>query len=339
MRDIQAIGHVRLRDSRFVGVICAVTAAALCGFAAPRAHGQEAVSLSPKFEKGRSVYIEQSTSTIRSMQRDAGAAPQTTKSESLYTMKATVLDVEAQGAARVRFVVDRVRWSDDTFANPAIDTQANLGDSPVGAAAVAKALLGKTVDMRMTPDRCEPDREQIAALQVALSQAIGSDARMMFLLDEFSLERFRYSWGEARLALFANKSVKPLDSWERALRQTMPDGNETQYNYKCKLGAVETREGRKVATLQFSGDIRQNESSVLKSSADRDVQMNLKSGTFSGSAIFDIERGEFTNQDTAAKLEVEVKARDARGEIREMRLRQVIESNTTIRPANEANAR
>ncbi len=313
--------------------------AALCMVGLPVAHAQDAVSLSPKFEKGRSAYIEQSTSTIRSMQRDAASATQTTKSESLYAMRATILDVDQHGAARVRVGIDRVRWADAAFANPPVDTRANLGDSPVGAGAVAKALLGKSVEMRMAADRCEPDPAQIAALQAALTQAIGSDARLMFLLDEFSLDRFRYSWGEARLALYANKSVKPRDRWERALRQTMPDGNETQYNYKCSLEAIETREGRKVATVAFSGDIRQNENSALKSSADRDVQMTLKSGTFSGSAIFDIERGELSSQDTAAKLEVEVQARDAKGEIREMRLRQVIESKTTIRPAEEQKTR
>lgn len=335
MRTIRTIGIVQPCARRFALATCAAIAAALCVAGLPAAHAQESVPLSPKFEKGRSVYIEQSTSTIRSMQRDTATPPQTTKSESLYSMRATVLEVDDHGGARVRFLIDRVRWADDSFANPPVDSRSNLGENPVGAAAVAKALLGKSVDMRMTQDRCDPDRDQIAAIQGALNQAIGSDARLMYLLDEFSLERFRYSWGDARLALFPNKVVKPYESWERTLRQIMPDGNETQYIYKCKLTSVDTRDGRKVATLAFSGDIRQNENSELKSSADRDVQMILKSGSFSGSADFDIERGELSSQDTSAKLEVEVKARDAKGEVREMRLRQVIESKTTIRPADE----
>lgn len=323
----------RSRRSPCASALFLVAMAAL-GYSVPRAAlAQDGILLAPKYDKNRTVYIEQHTNTIRSMQREADGPVSTVKSESLYGMLATVVETDGKGAALVRFTIDRVRFSDETLSKSPIDTDAGLGESASGAAAVAKAMVGRSVELRMAADRCEPNADQIVALQTAMSQAIGSDPRLMHLLDEFSLERFRYSWGDARLALYPSKTVNINETWERALRQTMPDGNETLYHYKCRLASSEMRGGRKFATIAFSGDIRQNADTALKKSASQDLQMTLKSGNFSGTAVFDVERGELSSQDTAAKLEVEVRAVDANGQSRQMLLRQVIESNTTIRPA------
>jgi hypothetical protein len=62
--------------------------------------------------------------------------------------------------------------------------------------------------------------------------------------------------------------------------------------------------------------------------------MKLDSGRFHGTAIFDVERREFTMQDTFAELRATANTPpDAAGKRQTIRLEQSIESRTTIAPA------
>jgi hypothetical protein len=306
-------------------------AAGMVALAGSIVSGQDAVRLEPKYEPGRRTYVEQTSKAIRRMRRDASSQPLEARTETIYGMLALVTAAD-RDAATVEWTIDRVALIDETPGHPLrFDTDATPASMPQkGPEPTARALLGKKVEMRVARRECQPNAEQVAALRAVIS---GDESASAVLLDELSLERFRYSWGDARQALFAWRDVRPGEVWENTLRQTATDGSVTVYEYRCKLDAIEKLEGQTVARVSFSGQIRPDGDEAARPN-EHGVTMKLDSGRFHGTALFDVERREFALQETSAELRATATTpTDSAGKQQTIRLEQSIESRTTIQPA------
>lgn len=317
---------------------CGWLATGLVLLASPVATAQETVRLEPRHEAGRRTYVEQTSKTIRKIRRDTNAPPLEARSETTYGMLAHVTAADGDGdGASFEWTLDRVALIDETPGRPVrFDTDATPAGIPQnGPEAAARALLGKKVEMRVSRRECQPNAGQLAALRGAVG---GNDSASAMLADELSLERFRYSWGDARQALFAWRDVRTGETWENTLRQAAPDGSVTIYEYRCKLDAIEKRDGRTVARVSFSGEVRPDGDEQARPNT-HGVTMKLDSGRFQGTALFDVERREFTTQETSAELRATATTpTDSSGNQQTIRLDQSIESRTTIQPA-EARAK
>ncbi|MBI5864219.1 MAG: hypothetical protein HZB38_06905 [Planctomycetes bacterium] len=299
--------------------------------AAAPLRAQESVTLSPKFQKGRAVYIEQTARTTRQVKTAADVQPRLARSEITFGFLAVVEDVRDDRLAVMKLTIERIALHDEGGGKPSdIDTDRPAAASQPAIESAARAMIGKSITMSLRREGCLPREGDLEAVRSAAAPLAGDDPAFSAILGEFALERFRYSWGDARLALFSWRDVKSGESWENSLRQAAADGSSTTYLYRCKLGDIATSEGRPIAEVRFAGDISQSGAGPDA----RGVIVRLDDGTFSGSAKFDVQRGEFVVQETNARIRA-IATLPARGQSPEQQVTidQTIDSRTTIEPA------
>jgi hypothetical protein len=108
---------------------------------------------------------------------------------------------------------------------------------------------------------------------------------------ELTDDSAKVTWGDYMFILYPNKEVKVGDTWKKSLTTKRPDMGTMLIDYTCKLDRITEEKGRKMAVVSFET------TSKLKSTGKATSKPTNKiDGHSKGTALFDIEHGEFVER-------------------------------------------
>ncbi len=263
----------------------------------------ESVLLAPTYEKGGVDYLE-FVQQIEQVGKGgafgpAGRGTRSSRTKGAYQKVATT----SEQGTRLVFTFDRVAMqAESPGGNLAFDS--DIDDRTDKAHPVA-AVLGPMIGMSVTFEldihgHVKSSKGMEAIYDKVQKEAVGSPI-LNQLQDDLSSEAAQLTWADGRFVLFANKTVKVGDTWSGTVRTRSAYLGDLVREYRCKLDRFDTDNGRRVAVVTYSADIRRPPDAVPGMFA----VSAIKSGRLEGTANFDTERREFTYQSEAINLVLE----------------------------------
>lgn len=276
--------------------------------AVPPGGADEGIELSPHWRAGDNAYVEISQVVEQSVAPVAdGAAPIRTHIETTHGLRRKIVRAGADGF-RIEYTLDRFRHAIRSDALTfACDSDAPAtASAPAGVAAALRSVLGGQAsleidaggDIRFFSGLGDARREleRVAAENVVLAK----------VRDDLDDDACRFRWGQALLAPYAFRKVKPGDRWQREIQQTNPSTGRLAYLFEFELREVTAKEGRPAAIITYKGNVRGLDPPPSRPGG---LEMSLRDGTFSGAAQYDVQRGEMIAWTQDAELTVDVARR------------------------------
>lgn len=282
-------------------LIATAVAMALIGAASAAA---QTVQLNPKLRVGNVAYIEQELKIEQKIGANALFGPErTVKSRHLRCMRYQVRSGLKHAETRLRLTYDRILIETETFGGPisfdsdAQTTDASKQKAPNAAAAIARPMLGKSITVHVGQD----GRVRVVTGMDKILEVVEESAAGNFLfapmMTEFTGAGVRFTWGDSRFAPYAYRPVFIGQTWRMTVHHVDVYLGSLDYVYDCKLDRFFESKGRKMAHVVYTGTIRRTPNSAPGARLFN-VLSELKSGSFTGGADYDIARGEFVKQST-----------------------------------------
>lgn len=271
--------------------ISVLTAALLAhGFAAQALAG-DTVLLKPKFNKGEKGYVEVDRNITQKMSGPMGNME--FKMEQLYLVARQVKDV-SDGAADLEMKFERAMQSfDSPMMDGLFDTDdPDNEDASAQIGTLLKPLVGMGFKMKIGADGEVKKVSGMSAIREKLEEEGAGSPLTGQMAGEFTDDRAKREWGDTLFALYPNKEVKPGDTWQKVLTDSLPRLGPVVFNYDCKLDRISEEKGRKVAVVTYTGTVKSD-----KSAKSEDGGHATLDGQFKGTAVYDVELGQFTHRE------------------------------------------
>ncbi|MCA9242319.1 MAG: hypothetical protein KDA32_00080 [Phycisphaerales bacterium] len=251
----------------------------------------DAITLKPRYEEGAVDYFE----TNQTLERELVRGDDATRSKitQIIGVQRQVLSVDEDGGAQMELTFHRFGRIDDTGRSPLdYDTDRDdYGHAPTPLGQSLRTLIGSNFKLTVDGEGDATEQLGLANLRDRVTSAADQPTRLA-IMTELSDERVFYRWGTSIYALCSPEPVRVGDSWTRTVLQEDPTtGSRTNYYYN-KLERIEEENGHRVAIISFTGEIKQDQPGLF----------SLVSGTFEGTAAFDIDLGRFVRKTTEADM-------------------------------------
>lgn len=259
--------------------------------------GDESVDLRPRHVPGDSAYVEfrqDVDSTVSGSMIPSG----TMKSKASQVIGATqLIEKPAAGekVARLKFTWDRVALSVDSQMQ-SIHFDSDKADEAGPATMMAmffRPMLGQSLTLDMDDAGQVTKVGGLDAVRKHVQQAAGNPMLYQQMSSSLDDETNRQMWGATRYVLYPNKQVKVGDTWSRGMQQKGRNAL-LNYEYKCKLSAIRPDQGRQVAIVTYDGTVKKDDKNPQ--SQPTGPQVESLTGTFTGTAVYDVERGAMVKQ-------------------------------------------
>ncbi|HUU97983.1 MAG TPA: DUF6263 family protein [Phycisphaerae bacterium] len=273
----------------------------------------ESVLLKPKFVQGRITYLELNEEIEHTIVSGVPSeSPTKMTARQTFGVWHKVEAVSPAGITRIVLTYDRIR---QVFEGPmgsrSFDSDADDPADTSNVLAMAMGpMLGMPMTMELDKDNNVTSFSGMEAVRKRIEETTGGGPIYNRIKAELDDDSYRMLWGESRLALYANKEVKVGDSWTRTLKQHDRALGELIFTYNCELKSLGTENGRKTATVAYTATVAQAPGSKPEPDPDGTVR-RLDFGAFEGTALYDVERGEFVKQASEARIKISMTAPSA----------------------------
>lgn len=289
------------------------TTAAISLIATASAFAQT-VQLNPKLRVGTVAYIEQVLEIEQKIGANALLGPErTVKSRHLRCMRYQIMSGLKRAETRLLLTYDRILIETETFGGPiSFDSDAHTTDAedrgatpphankPAvanAAAAIARPMLGKSITVHVGQDGRVRGLTGMDKILDAVEESAAGNFLFAPMMTEFTSAGARFTWADSRFAPYAYRPVSVGQTWRMTVHHVDVYLGALDYVYDCRLDRFFESKGRKIARVAYTGTIRRTPNSAPGTRLFN-VLSKLKSGSFTGDADYDIDRGEFVKQST-----------------------------------------
>lgn len=269
----------------------------------------ERVSLSPQWVPGHTTYVEYTweSSVVTTGTHETEKAARQVWGHTQGVLHKVVARLP-EGGARIRLTFDRLALSLDSLGERrSFDSddrsQSNASES---FRRMLLPLLGASLTMELNGAGRVIDLTGVNDLARKLQVQQAEEDAYLFLLGHLEEEVQRNLWQQF-YACYAFKEVQPGDTWTR----TVNAGNTGRHEFTYRLDRMADEPGRRIAVVAYSS--RQPTAPEPWCSSPG-TEHAYEPSQLQGTAIFDIERGEFVHGQEAAKEVLHSKGKNANGE-------------------------
>jgi hypothetical protein len=166
---------------------------------------------------------------------------------------------------------------------------------------VFSAMVGKTISIEIGPDGRAAAIAGHEKMLEAIDRRAGPTPQWTSLRPMMTAGVFKVQFWDKPHVLYPNREVKVADKWSTSLDAALPVVGMVKYEYECELKEIVSRDGRDVARVEFTGRIVMpaQPGEVLPAGP---MKLRIESGKMSGTALFDVELGEFVSQSHETEL-------------------------------------
>ncbi len=263
----------------------------------------ETVDLRPKLEPGSTYYMEM----VRDNEQTRGEGPfgpaRTSKSQQIRGFMRKIESRSPDGGARAVFTYDRAKMEQESFRGPVgFDTDKDPGgETPNPMANIGRPMMGKSFTLYLDKTGHVTSVTGMEEIYEAIEELAAGAFIFEGMQDEFTAEAVSFVLGDDRMALYPLKTVSTGDTWTKTVRFENMYMGSLDFKYKCSLVSVSEVGGRKVAEVAYKGSITQPDD-AKPGIRVFNMKMDFESGSFTGTATFDVQRGHFTKQVTNSEM-------------------------------------
>ena len=216
---------------------------------------EDAILLKPKYEVGRTRYIENHISMDMTQSMGQAQGVKGSIERTFGAMQEVKEGSESGGKWQMTFdrVAQDFKFSGMTALFDSDDP--NNEDASPSLAAFVKPMLGMSLNLKIGADgeisSCEGMKEIVKKIS-----ARGPSTFSMMMLPEMTDDRAKSTWGDSLLILYPNKKVKVGDTWKKSVEVTAPKLGKITSQYDCKLDKITEQGGRKVAVVEYHSTSR-----------------------------------------------------------------------------------
>jgi outer membrane protein assembly factor BamB len=263
----------------------------------------DSVILKPRFDVATDTYVEFDTQAVQKMPGPDGK-PMEITSGSLYGIlqKTTPKDDGVEIDATLDRLMGSMSFSPAIKSSYDSDEPDNEEASPDYRDAFA-LILNAPIKISINADGlatavsgAEPVRKKL--LGMGDQNFIAKSLAEADLTDRQVMSTF----GELPLVLLPNREVKVGETWNKTQKDEYQQVGRVIVTYDCKLDRIEKAGGREMAIVTFKGRIVKD----TDEKPTKDHRLGAVDGSFTGTAKFDVQKGQFVEiaRDAKAKLEV-----------------------------------
>jgi len=280
----------------------ALLGAVLLSFVAAGATRGESVMLKARFPDGVTNYLSISEVTSQTIEAEGmpGGKMQMTNKRHMGVMQSS--SAEKDGSAKVVMTFDRVSMQGD---NPMVGRLVYDSDMPSPDDApyirqILEPMLGMSMTMVVDADANITAFTGMADIVRKIEDSASANPLLMMIKPSLTDDVAKSEWGRSRLAFLPNREVKVGESWDVSYTEELPQLGKFEFKWNCKLNGVEKEDGRRIADISYTGEMRQIEKSDATNAPD------TERATFSGEADFDVDRGQLVERENKLDMVLKV---------------------------------
>ncbi len=289
-------------------IIRSMSFAAVAYLALPiAAMADEKVQFKAKFPEGRQRYVEVSRETDQVVRGGpmAGGEMKLT----VTTIDGVIEKVITSSKKRVELALTAerkaMRLTHPALGRHAYDTDLSGNDASRQLRGILAPALGMTLTLKM--DRAYRNASVTGMEAIAEKIAAGVSPGNVFfasIKDELDDANAAADWGERRFWMLPTEKLGVGAIWTRLREESMPSRGGLKYEAKCKFDRLDQQDGRQVAIISYTGTVTADPKAPPKPGSTG-LTTSVVEGTFTGTATFDIQRGEITKREETSKTKME----------------------------------
>jgi hypothetical protein len=268
----------------------------------------QTVAITPNFVPGQTVYVEVEFD-VRQTITGGMFGPKGSR-QRLANVLGALQKVESAAPdelVRINLTFDRLGQKlDMPLMALSYDSDKQEGNAENPLREIWEPMLGESVIMTVDADgnvvSFHGMDEIIKKIKKSLTENESCESLFTDLRRYFASDFHRAIWGDKRLVLYANREVQVGETWTNSYRRPSP---ERVSEYTVKLDRLDEMEGRKVAVVTYTAMVRPIEKGD-SAALPRGARMVYESGHIEGTAIFDIEAGDFTRQQEKGESNISI---------------------------------
>lgn len=285
-----------------------------------RCAGQESIEMHPKFTPGSVDYIELAEKIEDKWDASPYGPARTESHEWTRGVLRSIDPPQSEGTYTALLTFDRVVFrgkipSGKIRSGKAVvyDSDSNDLSAPWNPARnISRLMIGKYFLLLITERGRGSGVVGLRTIYKTIEDREATNPLLETVMGGFSEDAARFTWGHFPYSLYAFASVKVGDTWGVPLRAFDVYLGETQYDMKCRLDGITTKNGRKIAKVSFKATLT-TPSDARKGMYMGLLRLELDSGELEGTAEYDIETHEFVSQRSKTVMSISAMVADEDG--------------------------
>lgn len=333
-------GHA-IRDSILLSV-------ALLGGAPVSTHAwqERSILLNPTFQPGSSYYVEWTQDTLSkpTQSDEVFGGKQEKRIKCVVGAVQTLKAIRPDGNVEYELVFDRLAHhyeAGDKVVHCDTDESLCSRDRFNPMMALFQPMLDAPMTMVVDSDDgtillyegMETIFKKVETSLQNHKNKAGLEEKLAQMKCSFNDDFCRAVFGQNAMLLYPFKSVEVGETWNKNVEKRLPHGLLV-VDLKCELSRVLDQDGRRVAIVDYTGEVRQKESRAGQPHAP---QIKNLRGAFQGTARFDSAGGLFVadRQEGTFTLDVEFPSRGLDHPAQVLQIDQVISNTYHVVPLTE----
>jgi hypothetical protein len=183
---------------------------------------------------------------------------------------------------------------------------------------ILKPMIGMSLMMEVTQDGEVLSFSGMDEIHAKISERAVASMHWQQMQDEFSDTRGAETWGRDPLRVYANREVKVGDTWKASSSVTEQPIGTIVTDYAYRVDRIGMEDGRKTMTISVTGIVSSGpDEEDEKEDAGGEPQDSTEegethppkaevTGTVSGTAVYDVERGRVVRQTGNGKIDIKI---------------------------------
>ncbi len=296
----------------------------------------EKVKLQAEFPEGRQRYVEVSRETKQTVR----GGPMGGESKlTVTTLDGVIEKVVSASKKRVELdlTADRkaMQLEHPALGRHAYDSDLSSDDASPQLREILAPVIGMTLSLTM--DRAYRSSSAKGTEAIAKKMADGASPGNVFFMsskDELDDANAAADWGVRRFWMLPNKKLAVGATWTRRREESIPSRGGLRYEAKCKFDRLEQQDGRKVAIITYTGTVTADASDPPKPGTTGLTTTHVE-GTFTGTATFDVQRGEITKREETSTSKLEAVFQRGPQKMPAMNIDLTIKTTTKIKSVHD----
>jgi hypothetical protein len=295
--------------------MAAVACAALIAVAGTAA-GADSVLLRPKYTPGRTMYAEEQTRMWLKLTRQPDGAERIEVYTGLTLGLLQTVKSASRGRTELLLTVERIAVKMEAPIVAPMGWDTDGVDPPHGTPALGKvldAIVGRAYTVRLDGKHQVVEVEGLEEIRAVLEPMADALPALMPVVVAFKEDTVRKEWGQSKRVVYPMRRVKVGESWTHTIVDNLGPGGDMRTTYTSTLTQIKKEHGRRVALVDLQARFGQ-EAGADPATGPMGLQLQFQKGTLTGSATFDVLRGQYVSSRREAKLTFEATGGNDQGQ-------------------------
>jgi hypothetical protein len=308
------------------------------GLSAGSALAGDAIVMKPKLSAGLKQYVESDNQLKQKFEnpRMPGGGMEL-EVRRLYGVMQKVESASA-GGAKIEMKFERAMQQVDSPMFEALfdtdDPENEEAAEQLGAA--LQAMLGIPFTLEFNGEMQATACSGMSAISEKVQEEAAGNAMLGQLVGELTDERAQKDWGDGLFYLYPNREVRPGDTWKASLKNNIPRIGKVVSHAECKFDRVTREDGHEVAIVTYQGKTESDTAEAGEEREEGDPPAPSVSGSFSGTATFDVRRGQFVKREEKRDVTITTQMPGREGEESPGQMKIQINGRHTLRVMSDA---